>query len=109
MIMMTAYIIIILNFATFVPCSCGEFIESQNWIERLICNIAFVLMALVALYLLIRPEKGKKIHFRYLCTCSLWNHDSGNCLPVVSQLDGKDNAFVRKYIQYGLEKAGDYI
>ncbi|MGV3460264.1 MAG: DoxX family protein [Flavobacterium sp.] len=49
MIMFTTYIIIILNFSSFVPCSCGGVLEKMGWKEHLIFNIGFVLLALIGL------------------------------------------------------------
>lgn len=39
MVMFTTYIIIILNFTTFTPCSCGGVLESLGWTEHLIFYI----------------------------------------------------------------------
>ena len=36
----TTYIIIILNYADFVPCSCGGILESLGWTEHLILEIS---------------------------------------------------------------------
>jgi hypothetical protein len=108
MIMFTAYIIIILNFATFVPCSCGGFIESLNWTEHLIFNIAFILLAIVALYLMLTPVKIIRFlsglsALLVLCAATviiayLWSDNQTE----------RNNAFVRKYIPHGLEKEGEY-
>ena len=108
MIMFTAYIIIILNFATFVPCSCGGFIESLNWTEHLIFNIAFILLAIVALYLILTPVKI----IRFLSGLSALAV-LGAATVVIAYLwsdnqTERNNAFVRKYIPHGLEKEGEY-
>ncbi|UNY97898.1 hypothetical protein MQE36_12480 [Zhouia spongiae] len=47
----TMYIIAILNFSDFVPCSCGGILEQLGWTEHLIFNIAFVLLAAIAIVL----------------------------------------------------------
>lgn len=47
----TVYIFIILNFSSFVPCSCGGILEQLGWTEHLIFNLVFVLLAIVALVL----------------------------------------------------------
>lgn len=47
MIMFTTYIIIILNFSPFVPCSCGGVLAKLGWTEHLIFNITFVIMAFI--------------------------------------------------------------
>ncbi|WP_254778994.1 MauE/DoxX family redox-associated membrane protein [Pedobacter sp. ok626] len=49
MLMFTTYIIIILNFAERVPCSCGGILEKMGWTEHLIFNIGFVILALIAI------------------------------------------------------------
>jgi uncharacterized membrane protein YphA (DoxX/SURF4 family) len=54
MVMFTAYIIVILNFAEHVPCSCGGILEKMGWTEHLIFNIGFVLLALTGVILLAR-------------------------------------------------------
>ncbi|WP_264564387.1 DoxX family protein [Flavobacterium sp. N3904] len=47
--MFTTYIVIILHFSYFVPCSCGGILEKLGWKEHLIFNIAFLLLAIVAI------------------------------------------------------------
>lgn len=52
MVMFSAYIFIILNYSSFVPCSCGGILEKMTWNEHLIFNLAFVLLGAVAIVLL---------------------------------------------------------
>lgn len=49
MVMFTVYIIIILNFSPFVPCSCGGILEKLGWKEHLIFNFGFCVIALPAI------------------------------------------------------------
>lgn len=49
MVMFTTYIIIILNFSSYVPCSCGGILEKMGWTEHLIFNSCFIVLALLAL------------------------------------------------------------
>jgi uncharacterized membrane protein YphA (DoxX/SURF4 family) len=56
MTMFTAYILIILNYSSFIPCSCGGILEKLGWTEHLIFNIVFVFLALIGI-LLMTPEK----------------------------------------------------
>lgn len=58
MVMFTAYIFIILNYSTFVPCSCGGILEKLGWQEHLIFNIVFIVLATVAIIL----DKTKPLH-----------------------------------------------
>jgi uncharacterized membrane protein YphA (DoxX/SURF4 family) len=57
MIMFTTYIIIILNFTDFIPCSCGGVLEQLGWTEHLVFNIGFILLALLGILLLNNKEK----------------------------------------------------
>ncbi|MFV0573512.1 MAG: MauE/DoxX family redox-associated membrane protein [Xanthomarina gelatinilytica] len=50
MVMFTTYIIIILNYTSFTPCSCGGVLESLGWTEHLIFNIICILLAIGAIY-----------------------------------------------------------
>lgn len=52
MIMFTTYIIIVLNFSDYIPCSCGGVLEDLSWNEHIIFNLAFVLLSLFSIYFL---------------------------------------------------------
>jgi uncharacterized membrane protein YphA (DoxX/SURF4 family) len=45
MTMFTAYIYIILNYSSFVPCSCGGILEKLGWTEHLFFNLVFIMLA----------------------------------------------------------------
>lgn len=51
MTMFSAYIVIVLNFSSFTPCSCGGILEKMSWNEHLIFNIVFVVIAAIAIIL----------------------------------------------------------
>lgn len=57
MVMFTAYIIVILNFSDYVPCSCGGILEKLGWTEHLIFNIAFIALAFIGI-LILSDEKN---------------------------------------------------
>ncbi|HUW93659.1 MAG TPA: MauE/DoxX family redox-associated membrane protein [Bacteroidales bacterium] len=59
MIAFTVYIYLILNYSDFIPCSCGGIIEKLGWTEHMLFNIAFALLALVAVALT-EKEKGTR-------------------------------------------------
>jgi uncharacterized membrane protein YphA (DoxX/SURF4 family) len=44
MVMFTTYIYIILNFSSFVPCSCGGVLEKMTWNQHLVFNLAFIIL-----------------------------------------------------------------
>src|SRR5690606_12527711 len=50
MVMFTTYIIIILNFTSFTPCSCGGVLEDLGWTEHLIFNSVFIVLSGVSLF-----------------------------------------------------------
>lgn len=58
MAMFTSYIVLILKFSPFVPCSCGGILENMGWTEHLIFNVVFVLLALIAI--LLQPKNEQK-------------------------------------------------
>nr|WP_315155686.1 MauE/DoxX family redox-associated membrane protein [uncultured Flavobacterium sp.] len=43
------YIFIILNYSSFIPCSCGGVLEKLNWNQHLVFNIFFVFLAVIAI------------------------------------------------------------
>lgn len=51
MVMFTTYIIIILNFSEFIPCSCGGVISKMSWNQHLIFNLFLVLLAIIGIVL----------------------------------------------------------
>lgn len=51
MTMFTAYIFIMLNYSSYLPCSCGGILEKMSWKEHLLFNIVFVVLAGFALWL----------------------------------------------------------
>jgi hypothetical protein len=51
MVMFTAYIHIILNYASNIPCSCGGILEEMGWKEHFIFNCFFVAIAAAAILL----------------------------------------------------------
>ncbi len=55
MCMFTAYIVIILNYADYIPCSCGGILEELNWSQHLIFNVVCIILALMAL-IAAKPE-----------------------------------------------------
>lgn len=60
MIAFTVYIYLILNYSDFIPCSCGGFIEKMTWTQHLIFNVAFALLALLAIVLSEKEKYTKK-------------------------------------------------
>jgi uncharacterized membrane protein YphA (DoxX/SURF4 family) len=57
MLTFTGYIVFILNFSPYVPCSCGGVLNSLGWTEHLIFNMVFVLLAIVGIVLYNRQQR----------------------------------------------------
>lgn len=62
MVMFTAYIFIILNFSSFIPCSCGGILEKMSWNEHLVFNIAFVIFSATAIVV----QSGSRFVYGFL-------------------------------------------
>ena len=55
MVMFTAYIYIILNYSSFIPCSCGGILEDLSWNQHIFFNIVFIILAIIGV-LVNNPE-----------------------------------------------------
>ena len=51
MVLFTAYILAILHFSDYVPCSCGGVLESLSWQEHLLFNLVFTVLAAAGVWL----------------------------------------------------------
>lgn len=62
MIMFTTYIIIILNFSDFIPCSCGGVLEKLSWTEHMLLNVLFIAIAILGIvFTTNKNHKTKKL------------------------------------------------
>ena len=59
MFLFTAYIMAILFFAPYIPCSCGGVISLLSWNQHLVFNIGFLLLAIWAIIL---SRKARKMY-----------------------------------------------
>lgn len=50
MVMFTTYIIVVLIFSPYIPCSCGGVLEALGWKEHLIFNSLFIGVALIGIF-----------------------------------------------------------
>lgn len=59
----TLYIVYVLNFAAYVPCSCGGVISSLTWAQHLLFNSAFIILNTVGIYLYVSkiPYKRRNV------------------------------------------------
>jgi uncharacterized membrane protein YphA (DoxX/SURF4 family) len=104
MLMFTAYIIIILNYSSFIPCSCGGILEKLNWREHLIFNIIFTVLAAIAVIL-------TKNNFRttlFLLAIALFGSSSMMILHLKSEYEmHRENPFIRRFIKGSSSKIAE--
>lgn len=60
MTLFTVYIIAILQFSYYIPCSCGGILQSMGWKEHLVFNIAFMMLAVLAVIMQWRTHHRKQ-------------------------------------------------
>lgn len=56
MILFTVYVFVIINFATYVPCSCGGVLEALGWKDHLIFNVFLMVIALIGILIQRKQE-----------------------------------------------------
>jgi uncharacterized membrane protein YphA (DoxX/SURF4 family) len=59
MVMFSAYIIAILKFSSYIPCSCGGILQNMSWTQHLYFNIMFIVLG--AIGILIYPNTDKDL------------------------------------------------
>ncbi|SHH67368.1 MauE/DoxX family redox-associated membrane protein [Flavobacterium johnsoniae] len=101
MTMFTAYIIIILNYSSFIPCSCGGILEKLGWHEHLVFNCVFILLGASAILLL---NHGKRTLWVLFTT----NITAIGILIVLfftsEDIMARENPFIRRFDQYAIKK-----
>ncbi|UUF12598.1 MULTISPECIES: MauE/DoxX family redox-associated membrane protein [Flavobacterium] len=104
MTMFTSYIFIVLNYSSFVPCSCGGILEKMTWKVHLIFNLIFTLLALLALFLQIKTDyKKRQIKNKVMYVASIILSMFGCVLFVAGlfwsseQIIHHKNPFIRRY------------
>ncbi len=97
MVLFTVYIVIILNYSYFVPCSCGGILESLGWKEHLAFNIGFVVLALIGLFIItvnIRKTILEISIISPVCVLTMMG------LYIASERTmHQENPFIRRFIQ----------
>lgn len=96
MIMFTTYIIIILHFSSFIPCSCGGILEKLGWTEHLVFNIAFIVLAMLAIVL---DDHSRKTIFK-LCSGGVLSCVFLIAMFLISEdIMQHENPFIRRFPQ----------
>lgn len=58
----TAWLIAMLNFSHYIPCSCGGILSSLTWKQHIILNAGFIILSITAIFL-ISFENKHEINF----------------------------------------------
>jgi uncharacterized membrane protein YphA (DoxX/SURF4 family)/uncharacterized protein YxeA len=101
MSMFTAYIVIILHFSYFVPCSCGGILEKLGWTEHLIFNIAFLFLAIAAILL---QDINKRILIRLSILILAGVLVITGLFLFSEDIMQKENPFIRRFPQAAAAK-----
>jgi hypothetical protein len=110
MVLFSAYIVVILNFSSFVPCSCGGILEEMSWKQHLVFNIVFVVLAIVGIYMMTAFNSKSS----FIKTNRLWIIISalfGGSVALVfllfvtsEEMIHHRNPFVRRFIPHHINK-----
>ncbi|NUY81907.1 hypothetical protein HUK80_13465 [Flavobacterium sp. MAH-1] len=109
MLLFTAYIAIMLNFSSYVPCSCGGILEDLDWTEHLVFNIAVSVLGLSALVMLRQDATSSKLFWAQAVSCLLVSFATVAALYGISEHEiHRNNAFIRRYPQHPVEQLNGY-
>ncbi|WP_163394752.1 DoxX family protein [Flavobacterium limi] len=110
MTMFSVYIFIILNFSSFVPCSCGGILEKMSWNVHLIFNLFFIALAALGAFVNIQLKCYVQYHITIpqiiLLQAGIITMSSlvvlGLYLTSESMIH-ENNPFLRRYPQHPVE------
>jgi len=101
MVIFTAYIVVILNFTSYIPCSCGGILEKLGWTEHLIFNLIFVILSLSSILFY-------KVNFKIITTLSLLLLLSAAFVYFLflssEDIMQKENPFIRRFSPYSADR-----
>lgn len=102
MLLFTFYIIVILNFSPFIPCSCGGILDELGWKDHLIFNLTFTLLAAFASLIYAKNTFKTVINLSLLLSI---------CALIIlilyyysEQTMHRENPFIRRFIQGSASK-----
>lgn len=97
MSMFSAYIIVILNYSSTIPCSCGGVLENMDWKEHLTFNLLLTILS-AAVILTISSNKAKMLFkillimiLSYCIVLSMYYYSENKMVH--------ENPFIRRFIQ----------
>ncbi|HVX01220.1 MAG TPA: MauE/DoxX family redox-associated membrane protein [Candidatus Babeliaceae bacterium] len=51
MVLFTTYLVVMLNFSPYIPCSCGGILQGMSWKTHIVFNLCFLLLSAIAVLL----------------------------------------------------------
>ncbi|WP_433763717.1 MauE/DoxX family redox-associated membrane protein [Flavobacterium ginsenosidimutans] len=111
MILFSFYIYIILNYSTFIPCSCGGILEKMSWKQHLIFNLIFAVLGGYAFLLFPNKSNGsnctKQINFKIALLLSVF-FSAGLTMAVLFSFSEHivhyKNRFIRRFPQHAAQE-----
>lgn len=98
MVLFSTYITIILNYSSFIPCSCGGILSQLNWKEHLTFNILFILLALIAIALYKKTETSRVKQLIQVAIIAITSTLTVVVLFLLSEEEiHRNNSFIRRY------------
>ena len=111
MVMFTTYIYIILNYSSFVPCSCGGILEKMGWKEHLFFNFVFIMLAAAGILILAGGMPKVSLISKPAVLVSSLSVSFFFSIGIVALLFmlsedimARENPFIRRFDQYAIKK-----
>ena len=115
MMAFTAYIFIILNFSSYVPCSCGGILQDLGWTEHLIFNLVFVVLAVIGLlfidrstYFKIANTKSQHLFVSLTCAGTISIASVVVLFLVSEDIVHNRNTFIRRFDAHAQPEYNQY-
>lgn len=97
MVSFTAYIYIIINYSSFVPCSCGGILEKMGWKQHLFFNFSFVFLGFLGLLMLAKKNAYYIIILRLLFLTAIIAIVMYGAFRISEQIISYHNSFIRRF------------
>lgn len=97
MVAFTSYIYIILNYSSFVPCSCGGILEKMGWRQHLFFNLSFIVLGFLGILMLAKKNVYFIIMLRLLILTMIIAIVIYVAFRVSEQIISYHNSFIRRF------------
>ncbi|WP_162927213.1 MauE/DoxX family redox-associated membrane protein [Flavobacterium anhuiense] len=97
MVAFTAYIYIILNYSSFIPCSCGGILEKMGWRQHLLFNVSFILLGFLGILMLAEKKLNYIVILRLLLLTAIIAIGMYIAFRISEQIISYHNSFIRRF------------